>query len=115
LVVPEGGTARYYEAMPVAYAHDCEAAGGEHYYAVTLEFGKILGDAFNIVRQPDPSAAQQSTFLHPVIRHFVGGQLVNEHHVLEDLYGEWRKADMHIRPLLNFFAQEMHQMAVTAN
>ena len=115
LVVPEDGAARYYEAMPVAYAHDREAAGGDHYYTVTLEFGKILGDPFNIIRHPDPSAAEQSTFLHPVIRHFVGGQLVNEHHVLEDLYGEWRKADVHVRPLLDFFAQEMREMAATGD
>ena len=47
--------------------------------------------------------------------HFLGGQLVNEHHVLEDLYGEWRKADVHVRPLLDFFAQEMREMAATGD
>jgi thioredoxin reductase len=116
LIVETGdGPAAYYEEMPMAYAHEREAAGGRHYYTLTLEFGKILGDPFDIARHPAPSEAGRSTFLHPVVRHFVGGRLLNEHHVLEDLYGEWRKPDVHVRPLLDFFTREMRELAAAGD
>ena len=109
IVLPNNGgqTATYYEEMPVSYVHDSPLGKSDQYYIVTLEFGKVVGDPFNITRDPDPSRAERSVFLHPVIRHFAGPDLVAEHHVLEDLYGEWRKQDLHIKPLLEFFKAEM--------
>ena len=107
ITVPEDGPATYYEDMPVDYVNDTEYGRGGHYYTVTLEFGKITGDPFNIERHPTPGAARQSTFLHPVVRRFDAGRLVGEHHVLEDLYGEWRKPKEHIEPLREFLARMM--------
>ena len=107
VVTDNGDKARYYEELPADYVHDSELGRNDHYYKVTLEFGKITGDPFNIERHPDPNAAVRSTFLHPVIRRFSGNNLIAEHHILEDLYGEWLKEEAHIRPLYEFFDHAM--------
>jgi thioredoxin reductase len=99
LVVVEGGTARYYEELPVAYVHDGVLGGADDYWLLTLEFGKITGDPFNIERKPEPGRAAESTFLHPVLRHYSGDRLLAEHHVLENLYGEWWDEALHVEPL----------------
>jgi thioredoxin reductase len=109
LIVVSDGEERalYYEEMPLAYIHDTELGAHEHYYTVTLEFGKILGDPFDLPRQPDPGRAHESTFLHPVVRRWNGRRLVAEHHVLEDLRGEWKKFEPHVMPLNDFFTRQL--------
>ncbi|HEX8130891.1 MAG TPA: NAD(P)-binding domain-containing protein, partial [Pyrinomonadaceae bacterium] len=109
IVMPEkaGEPARYYEELPVDYVHDTPLGESKHYYVVTLEFGKVMGDPFHIVRHPTPTQAEKSVFLHPVVRRFEGARLVAEHHLLEDLYGEWVKPDMHLEPLREFIAGTM--------
>lgn len=110
IIVPEdGGAGQYYEEIPVAYVHDSDLGRQGHYYIVTLEFGKITGDPFNIPRYPDPRQAERSTFLHPIIRRFAGPDLVAEHHILEDFYGEWKDPDVHVKPLLEFFETQCRQ------
>jgi hypothetical protein len=97
-----GGEAQYYEEMPLDHVRESEL--GQHlHYTVTLEFGKVEGDPFNIPRNPDPEQAARSAFLHPVIRYSAGGNILSEHHMLEDLAGEWFKQEAHIRPLQEFF------------
>ena len=99
--------ATYYEEMPLAYVQSSEIGSSSHYYTISLEFGKIEGDPFAIVRQPDAGKAGQSTFLHPVIRRWCGRQLVSELHLLEDLYGEWKKPEVHVAPLRYFFMGQL--------
>lgn len=101
------GSANYYEDIPVDYLHDCQMGQHNHYYTITLEFGKIDGDPFNINRNPEPNKARNSTFLHPVIRRFNWSKLISEHHVLEDLDAEWIKHEVHIQPLLKFFDTQL--------
>ena len=110
----EKSEARYYEELPVAYVHDSKLGQNEHYYLVTLEFGHIAGDPFNIVRHPNPSQAERSTFLHPVIRYFARSQLLSEQHLLEDLYGEWKKPDVHVDALRQYFESELTEIAAAA-
>jgi thioredoxin reductase len=93
VIVVDGNQAHYYEELPIAYVHDNELGQNEHYYTITLEFGCIKGDPFNIERDPDPNWAPKSPYLHPVIRRFRGPELVAEKHLLEDLYGEWWKKE----------------------
>lgn len=114
VVSQERGEARYYEELPMAYVSDTELGQNEHYYLVTLEFGHITGDPFNVVRHPEPSQAERSTFLHPVIRHFAYGQLLSERHLLEDLYGEWKRADVHVGALREYFEEELSETAAAA-
>ena len=94
------GEGAYYEEMPVDYAKERFAA--EPYLSITLEFGHTEGYPFSTLRHPDPRLAERSTFLHPVIRYFVNSEMVSEHHILEDLAGEWRKEQVHASPLRAF-------------
>lgn len=111
LVVDEtAGSANYYETVPVDYVHTSDFGRQEHYYLITLEYGPNHDafDPFNVTRiaRNDTERAEQSNFLHPVIRRFNGHNLIAEHHVIEDLAAEWWEA-IHIQPLLAFFQKEM--------
>ena len=86
------------------YANDGET--GEH-FRLTLEFGHIEGDPFAIERHPAPDQAEMSAFLHPVIRHYVGRTMLSMHHILENLYGEWKDEGLHLKPLRRFIAAEL--------
>jgi thioredoxin reductase/extradiol dioxygenase family protein len=74
-----------------------------HYYTVTLEFNKVCGDPFAINRQPNPENADTSIFLHPVIRQYNNGRVINTIHILEDLYTNWTHPTQHVAPLRAFF------------
>lgn len=110
IIMPgEGTTACYYEGLPIDYIHDSPAGQHANYYIVTLEYGhRDKGiDLFNAdrVRKDDSEHAQQSTFLHPIIRHFAGPTLLAEHHIIEDFQSRWLE-DEHIQPLLHFLRRE---------
>ncbi len=110
VVMPDnGGPARYYEEMPLAYIQDGELSANSHYYTVTMEFGAVQGDPFAIARNPTAAAAQDSVFLHPVVRRWNGPLLVAEHHLLEDLHGEWKREDLHLAPLRGFLEEQMRE------
>jgi thioredoxin reductase len=108
IVVDEGwDRAVRYEEMPLAYIHQSGIGESSHYYTIALEFGKVEGDPFSVVRNPEPAKADESTALHPVIRRWSGRQLVSEKHLLEDLSGEWKKPDAHVAPLRYFFMEQL--------
>lgn len=105
VITQEGGALYYHHEMPVEYAaHYCKRRGYD-YFTVTLEYGDpIMGDPFMVerVHRQDTERAASSQFLHPVIRHYQGGQLTGEHHVLEDLEALWVEEE-HTAPLAEFF------------
>jgi thioredoxin reductase len=108
IVVDEGWDhAAYYEEMPLAYIQNSEVGESSHYYTITLQFGKLEGDPFSIMRNPEPSQTDESVFLHPVIRRWCGRQLVSELHLQEDLFGEWKKPEAHVAPLRYFYMEEL--------
>jgi thioredoxin reductase len=109
VVSSDGSSARYYEELPLAYVHETELSASGHYYTLALEFGHIHGDPFAIERKPVVEAADESVFLHPVIRRWNGPLLVAEYHLLENLFGEWKELENHVQPLREFFAK--HQEA----
>lgn len=100
---------RYYEEVVTAFAHDDRFKYSDEYYVVTLEFGLEI-----IYASPDPLAvdrihkddvenANLSTGIHPIIRKYCRGELVAEHHVLEDIIPEWDEESVHLKPLIQFF------------
>jgi hypothetical protein len=108
IVVDEGWDhAAYYEEMTLAYIQQSEIAESSHYYTITLEFGKAEGDPFSAMRPTEPAKAEESVFLHPVIRRWCGRQLVSELHLLEDLFGEWKKPELHEAPLRYFYMEQI--------
>jgi thioredoxin reductase len=106
-------SAEYIDELPVDYLQDSGMLGA-HALVVTLEFGKITSDPFAIDRKPHPDQADKATFLHPVIRHYRHGELVDELHLLENLYGRWVDADLHVAPLVQFLDGVLAAPAETA-
>jgi thioredoxin reductase len=113
IVVPgEGEAAQYYTGMSTDYVHDSQFGKQDHYYVVTLEFGDLTPEtapdpfSVNRVHKDDVDNAFRSLFLHPIIRHYCGETLITEHHIIEDLVGEW-KEDVHIQPLMEFFQRQL--------
>lgn len=110
IVMPEsGGPALHYQEMPLSYIQETGLSASSHYYTVTMEFGVVERDPFTVVRNPVPSAGQDSVFLHPVIRRWNGPLLVAEHHLLENLHGEWKREDLHLAPLREFLQEQMRE------
>ncbi|SRR5579883_470575 len=108
VISKNGKVARYYEDIPTNYVHDSELGQQQDYYIVTLEFGLDIiyasPDTFAVerIRKDDVERSALSTFIHPIIRHFSKETLLAEHHIIEDLAGEWLE-DIHVKPLLEFF------------
>ncbi|MEV8634839.1 NAD(P)-binding domain-containing protein [Streptosporangium sp. NPDC051023] len=103
----ETGQVRHYTDLPEDYAVS-RFQDSPHYYTVTLRWGRDdHGDVFAIERHPQPDRAQESAFIHPVIRRYRGPELVAERHLLEDLLAEWRRPDRHVVPLLAFFEENL--------
>jgi thioredoxin reductase len=106
--------ARYYPELPVDYVHHSEISECDRYYTITLDFGLDVfhasPDPFAIdrVHKDNINAAEQSAFIHPIVRCFSKGKLIAEHHIIEDIAGEWLE-EVHIQPLLEFFKQQFSE------
>ncbi|MEV4312156.1 NAD(P)-binding domain-containing protein [Actinocrispum sp. NPDC049592] len=117
VIVPDGREAKYYEEMPVDYARD--TLSGD-YFTITLEYGpehdKV--DPFDItvrrVGQNDPGRAHEAAYLHPVVRHYRGADVLAEHHIAENLENDWTGEEAHRRPLNDFLAERLLQTILTA-
>jgi thioredoxin reductase len=99
------------EGMPIAMAFEKVMPSERNCLAMTLEFGKSTSDdpfAAERVKRTDVRRAAQSQFLHPIIRHYDQGQLVFEHHVIEDLAAVWREPE-HVDPLRDFLSGVLRQ------
>ncbi|KST62119.1 NAD(P)-binding domain-containing protein [Mastigocoleus testarum] len=115
----------WYEELPLEALKEGEFATELHYYSLTFEWGKWEGDVMAIERYPHFDLAHKSVFLHPIIRRYSYGELVSEHHILEDLFGVYashrergtvrtrsgRKIrqyhkEMHEQPLRQYFERE---------
>jgi thioredoxin reductase len=112
---PDHKTATYHEELTQYQIPCTNAVHLNDYYEFSLEFNKVCGDPFNIQRAPVPGRAQESIFLHPVMRHYKEGQLVGELHLLEDLYTDWTHPTQHIEPFMTFMRQQfaIHTPATT--
>ena len=98
--------ATYYSEIPFDYAREVLTTRGS-WISSSLEYGR--DHSFNPfsherVHRSDVAHATSSAFLHPVVRYFVDGEQVAEHHIIEDLAGVWEEAE-HIEPLESFLRQ----------
>lgn len=100
-------SAQWFEELPVDYAHDTWGRLGSEYFLLTLEFGvRKFANPFNVPRvaRDNVKKAEDSNFLHPVMRQFYHGEMVTEHHIIEDLAAEWKEPE-HIDPLRSYLQQ----------
>ena len=121
VVNEKSGLARYYYDLPKDYVHANALGHHEHYYTITFEWGPWQGDIFAIDRRPSHEHAQSSAFLHPIVRRYAKTELVEEHHMLEDLFGMYcqaraskmvhrrSRADASHRSLAEFHLEEHEQ------
>ena len=113
-----GGVARYLEEMPVDYVHDTDLSGGRLLFLITLEYGEghDAVDPFDVdiarISQSEVANSHQGRYLHPVVRAFVGGEQVGEHHVTENLENEW-DGPTHRGPLEAFFDQQLRAIGAS--
>lgn len=104
----ENDSAEYIHNIPVDYVMDTYCKDKNHYFIVTLEYGheifKNSPDIFNVTRvhRDDIANADQSAFLHPIIKEYKNGEVVNIHHVIEDFENKWNEEEIHIQPLEKF-------------
>lgn len=111
------GVARHYEEVPIDYAREGRLEGKHSLYLqVTLEYGAthLESDPFRLNRIPRDATdrAHESNFLHPVVRIFSGTEKLAEHHVIENLFGEW-KGPEHSQPLSAFLTANWPLAAAT--
>jgi thioredoxin reductase len=104
VITVQDGKAHYYEELTQGIVSDSDLAQFSHYYTFSLEFNKVPDDPFEIHRKPMPGQAQESVFLHPVVRQFNKNKKINEIHILEDLYTNWTHPTQHIQPLREFLS-----------
>lgn len=106
IVLDEYRAAQYYDAMPVDYLME-RFADQESYLIITLEFGqKFFDEASDIfsmdrVHKNDYKNAHLSKFLHPIVREYSKGELIAEHHIIEDFESVWTE-EVHVAPLKCF-------------
>jgi thioredoxin reductase len=108
VVDDEQNRAIWYEEMPVDYCRSSAHTGlGNRHFLLTLEYGPQHRerDPFRAGRVPrtEVARAEQSSFLHPVLREYAGDKMESEHHVIEDLAAEWREPE-HVEPLLSYLS-----------
>ena len=82
-------TISYYIELPVNYVRETDFGIAQHYYIITLEYGQYEGDALCIQRDPDPEHSHKDAYIHPIIRHYKGHDLVDEYHAPENLENDW--------------------------
>ncbi|MFY1697938.1 MULTISPECIES: NAD(P)-binding domain-containing protein [unclassified Solwaraspora] len=107
VVDPGTGQARHYHDLPEDLVA-ARFADEEYCYTFGLRWGRDpYPDVFAIERHPQPDRAAESAFIHPVLRRYRHGELVDELHLLEDLLAEWRRPDRHVLPLQDHLAKDL--------
>jgi hypothetical protein len=106
VVSNDDNTIKYYNDLRLDYVPVSEFSHNDHYYTVSLEYGHFDDDPFSIERDPDPDKGAEAPYLHPIIRRYERGKLVNEHHVQDDLENAWYK-DIYTRPALAYFEEQL--------
>lgn len=105
-------TITIYEELPVDYIHDRWGETGLNYFVLTLEYGeKKFENPFNVSRiaRGNVENSDRSNFLHPIIRRHKNGSMISKHHMIENLFAEWKKPE-HIEPMVEYFKAEFQSI-----
>jgi thioredoxin reductase len=91
--LPPGGTARYYEEVPVDHVLDGGFGTVSRFVTVTLEYGAGHDtiDPFDVDvgREWEADPTNDIRYLHPVIRHYRDGRLVSTLALPEQVENDW--------------------------
>lgn len=109
----DGDHAVYQEEVPLDYVTDGGLGPAPHRFVVDLEYGPEHDqtDPFDVgvprVLENDVDHAADSTYLHPVVRHYRDGVLAGTHHLAENLENEWSLTTVHRQPLTTFVGESL--------
>lgn len=95
------GLGRHYREVRCDHIPNSHLAEEDHYYVVTLEYGRHHDNPLAVERDPDPEMGHEAFYLHPVIRQYHRLEQVGEHHVNDDLENEWFRPE-YVEPLNQF-------------
>lgn len=77
----------HFEEVPKDYLSEDKMFRDNVCLSISYEWGSKSNSAFHAERDPRHESADRSAFLHPVIRLIDSENVVETHHMLEDLYG----------------------------
>jgi len=106
VVRDQDGEADYYEDVRLDYVPQSWLGQNEHYYTVKLAYGHFEGDTFSMERDPDPDAATDAAYLHPIIQRYRFGEFVSEHHIQDDLESQWYLEE-YVQPARAYFETQI--------
>ena len=110
VVSQEDNKAHYYSEVPMEYLPHSDFVKEKDYYTITLEYGPDYPDyPFNFERHIDTSNAHLNPQLHPIIRRYNQTELIAEHHVLEEIEGQWHD-DEFTKPLHAFLQKQLENL-----
>ena len=98
---PEDGKVQFGFALPMKLLLNTLAKEKEHFFTVSLEYGKNKDfDPFTgeRIHRENIGASERSQFLHPIVREYRYGKMMSEHHTIEDLLAIWQE-DIHLKSL----------------
>jgi thioredoxin reductase len=111
VTVGADGSVSYLEEVPVAYVQGPLIADAAEHFVVTLEYGDGHDevDPFDITagRDREGDTGHDQRYLHPVIRHWRGTDLVALHRMPENLENDWAREHSHRRPLAAFLSAQL--------
>jgi len=111
------GRVEVYPELPVSYSRErFGTAGDEHLVTVTFEFGfenyPSTAASLDFLLPSDPANPSCSAYLHPVLRHYHSGELVEEAHLHDTIvvrYDVFTNLELKAHPtghyhrIMNFF------------
>ncbi|WP_217169523.1 NAD(P)-binding domain-containing protein [Streptomyces sp. AC512_CC834] len=109
----DGDRVLYQEEVPLDYVTDGGLGPAPHRFVVDLEYGPEHDriDPFDVdvprVVENDVDHAMDSTYLHPVVRHYRDGVLAGTHHLAENLENDWDLPAVHRQPLAAFVKESL--------
>jgi thioredoxin reductase len=112
VAVGTDGSLSYHEELPVDYVQDSGLVeNAASHFVITLEYGEGHDqiDPFDIEagRNREGDAGHDQRYLHPVIRHWHGTELVAMHRMDENLENDWAREHSHRQPLAAFLSARL--------
>ncbi|MFE4016979.1 NAD(P)-binding domain-containing protein [Streptomyces sp. NPDC059101] len=109
LVLHDDGTSRLREEVPVELAHRPEFGAGQDYLIFNVEYGSGYPeiDPFDIAagREWEDDPANESLYMHPVVRRYRAGELVSVTHLPEHAYNKWTDPEKYHEPVRAIVAE----------
>lgn len=113
LVPADDAAMEYLPEVPVDVVKEKLLTTHEELFVMTLEYGESDGytDPFAMPRGVDVA---EDFYLHPILRHYQGGELVSRFFLPDDLDNDWRNTPEYVRELTDWLTRCRRGMDVGA-